>query len=124
MKLGNKADNFVRENALFIRQAIEEGGSWRKAAGILNQRGIKTSQNKPWRHTSLKRAVNRMKALGLYPWSEEEIVSSIDIMGFEPAVAYNVPEFGNVHVLMKDGEPWFIGTELGRILNSKKISTG
>lgn len=45
---------------------------------------------------------------------------NIDTMGFEPAVAYDVPEFGNVHVLMRDGEPWFIGTELGRTLNSKK----
>ena len=45
---------------------------------------------------------------------------NIDTMGFEPAVAYDVPEFGNVHVLMKDGEPWFIGTEIGRTLNSRK----
>lgn len=36
----------------------------------------------------------------------------IDTMGFEPAVAYDVPEFGNVHVLMKDGEPWFLAAEL------------
>ena len=120
MKLGNKADNFARENAPFIRQAMEEGGSLRKAAAILNKRGIMTPRGKVWRLSALVNVVNRMKALGLYSWSGEEIISSIDTMGFEPAVAYDVPEFGNVHVLMKDGEPWFIGTEIGRSLNSKK----
>ena len=38
--------------------------------------------------------------------------TSIDTMGFEPAVEYDVPDFGKVHVLMKDGEPWFLTAEL------------
>ena len=130
MKLENKADNFVRENVSFIQQAMEEGGTWRKAITLLNARGVKTPRNKIWYVSSLKNFANRMEDLGLYcPLLEEQgrkgtTMSAenapVDTMGFEPAVAYDVPEFGNVHVLMRDGEPWFIGTELGRILNSKK----
>ena len=37
---------------------------------------------------------------------------NIDTMGFEPAVEYDVPDFGKVHVLMRGGEPWFLSAEL------------
>ena len=37
---------------------------------------------------------------------------NINTMGFEPAVEYDVPDFGKVHVLMKGGEPWFLSAEL------------
>ena len=42
---------------------------------------------------------------------------NIDTMGFEPAVEYDVPDFGKVHVLMKEGEPWFIGRDLSKTIN-------
>lgn len=60
-----KADEYARENAAFIRQAMEEGGSLRKALAILNEKGIKTPRGKVWQVTSLANVVNRMNALGL-----------------------------------------------------------
>lgn len=45
---------------------------------------------------------------------------NIDTMGFEPAVEYDVPDFGKVHVLMKNDTPWFWGFELGQIVSQKK----
>ena len=43
--------------------------------------------------------------------------TNIDTMGFEPAVEYDVPDFGKVHVLMKGGEPWFVGRALSKTIN-------
>lgn len=46
--------------------------------------------------------------------------TSIDTMGFEPAVEYDVPDFGKTHVLMKDGEPWFVVRDLGRVMTPNR----
>lgn len=60
-----KADEYAKEHASFIRQAIKEGGSLRKALVILNEQGIKSPRGKALQLTSLANIVNRMTALGL-----------------------------------------------------------
>lgn len=64
-RLKCKADEFAKENAAFIRQAMEEGGSLRKALAILNEQGFKSPRGKAWQVTSLANVVNRLNALGL-----------------------------------------------------------
>ena len=60
-----KADEYAKEHAFIIRQAMEEGGSLRKALDILNEQGIKSPRGKALQLTSLANIVNRMTALGL-----------------------------------------------------------